>query len=243
MEILHNDLIGLGMYVAYFVAAALLALFVKRFLKMPTEVFRKMLHLVITLSILPLLKLFSAWYIAVLAAFLFVLIIYPILTLVENTTFYKQFAPERSGGEFKKSLLIVQLSFALLIIVFWGALGIDYHFIAVVAVMAWGFGDAAAALVGKSFGRYRILHKWIEGVKTAEGVLAMHFVAGLAIFLTLLIYAGQSWQMSLAIAAFVAPVSAVVELFSNRGMDTLTVPLSVAFLILPLMFILSLFGL
>jgi dolichol kinase len=108
--------------------------------------------------------------------------------------------------------------------------------------MAWGFGDAAAALVGKAFGRNRILHPRIEGAKTYEGTLAMIVVAGLAIFLTLLVYAGQPWKVSLTVAALVAPVSATVELFSNRGMDTLTVPLSVAFLVLHLMSLFSSLG-
>ena len=108
--------------------------------------------------------------------------------------------------------------------------------------MAWGFGDAAAALVGKAFGRRPILHPRIEGKKTVEGTVAMFVVAGLTIFLTLLIYAGQSCRVSLGVALLVAPVSAAVELFSPRGMDTLTVPLSTAFAILPLMSILALLG-
>lgn len=239
---LHNDLIGLGLYIAYFVVAALLALLFKRYIKLPSELFRKMLHLVITMSILPLLKLFSVWYLAVLAAFLLVLIVIPVLTLVEKTTFYKGFAPERAHGEFKSSLVIVQLSFALLITVFWGLLGIDYHYIAVVAVMAWGFGDAAAALVGKAIGRRRIRNRRIEGAKTVEGTHAMLVVAGLAIFFTLLIYAGQPWYVSLTFAALVAPVSTAVELFSSRGMDTLTVPLATAFSLLSLVSLFSSLG-
>jgi len=239
---LHNDLLGLGLYFSYFAFAALLALLINRYLKVPSEMFRKMLHLVITMSILPLLKLFSAWYMAVLAALLLVTIIYPVLALVEKTTFFKRFAPERKGGEFKSSLVSVQLSFALLITVFWGLLGIDYHYIAVVAVMAWGFGDAAAALVGKAIGRRRIQHPRIEGAKSMEGTLAMLVVAGLAIFFTLLIYVGQPWYVSLTFAALVAPVSAAVELFSSRGMDTLTVPLATAFSILSLVSLFSFLG-
>ena len=239
---LHNDLVGLGLFLAYFVAAGLLAVLVKSNLKIPTELFRKMLHIVITLSILPLLKLFSTWYMAVLADLLLVVIMYPVLSLVENTAFYQRFAPERSAGEFKKSLIIIQLSFAILIAVFWGLLGIDYHYIAVVAVMAWGFGDAAAALVGKAFGRRQIIHRWIEGAKTVEGTLAMYIVAGMAICLTLLIYAGQSWPVSIAVAALVAPVCAIIELLSSRGMDTLTVPLTTAFTILSLLSLFSFLG-
>jgi hypothetical protein len=70
----------------------------------------------------------------------------------------------------------------------------------------------------------------------------MFIVAGLAVFLTLLMYAGQPWQVSLAVATLVAPVSATVELFSQRGMDTLNVPISVAFLVLPLVSLFTFLG-
>lgn len=239
---LNNDLIGFGLFLGYFIVAGLPPILLKVYLNMPFEMTRKMYHLVITLSIFPLLKLFSTWYMAVLAAILFVLLIYPILKMVEGSSLYKRVAVERKGGEFRKSLIIVQLSIALLISIFWGLLGIDWQYVAVVAVMAWGFGDAAAALVGKAFGRHRILHPRIEGAKTFEGTLAMFVVTGLTIFFTLLVYAGQSWQVSLAASALVAPVSATVELFSRQGTDTLTVPLSVAFSVLPLMSLFSLLG-
>lgn len=239
---LLNDLIGFGLYIGYFIIAGLPPILLKVYLKTPFELTRKMFHLVITLSIFPLLHLFSEWYVAVLAVFIFVLMIYPLLTLVERSPFYKRIAVERECGEFKRSLIIVQLSMVILITIFWGLLGDDWQYVAVVAVMAWGFGDAAAALVGKAFGRRRILHPRIEGAKTYEGTFAMYVVAGLTIFFTLMVYAGQSWQVSLAVAGLVAPVSATIELFSLRGTDTLTVPLSVAFSVLPLMFLFSFLG-
>ena len=37
--------------------------------------------------------------------------------------------------------------------------------------MAWGFKHAAAALVGKFFGKRTIIHRWVEGVKTQRGWL------------------------------------------------------------------------
>lgn len=239
---LHNDLLGFGLFIGYIVAAGLTAVLIKTFIKLPVEVFRKILHMMVTLSIFPLLQLFSTWYAAVVAALSLVFILYPVLAMLERSSFYQWLAPERQGGEFKYSLIIVQVSFATLISVFWGLLGIEWQYVAVVAVMAWGFGDAAAALVGKAFGRRRIQHRQIKGTKTVEGTLAMFVVAGLAIFCTLLIYAGQSWYVSLTVAALVAPVCAVVELFSYREMDTLTVPLSAAFTILPLMSLFSLLG-
>jgi phytol kinase len=240
--VLHNDLIGLGLYIGFLIVIGLPTLLLKASFNVPFEVMRKMYHLVITLSIFPLVKLFSTWYMAVLAAFMLVLIAYPLLRLVENSSLYKRIAVERQGGEFKRSLIIVQVSIAFMIFVFWGLLGTEWKYVAVVAVMAWGLGDAAAALVGKNFGRRRILHPRIEGTKTMEGTQAMFVTAGLAIFFTFLIYAGQPWQVSLAIALLVAPVCAIVELFSNRGMDTLTVPISTGLAVLLLMSLFSFLG-
>ena len=150
---LHNDLLGVGLYIGFLVVLGLPMVLLKLYFNVPFEVMRKMCHLVITLSIFPLVMLFSTWYMAVLAAFMLVFIAYPLLALVENSSLYKRIAVEREGGEFKRSLIIVQVTIALIIFAFWGLLGTEWKYVAVVAVMAWDFGDAAAALVGKNFGR------------------------------------------------------------------------------------------
>ncbi|NLG70628.1 MAG: phosphatidate cytidylyltransferase [Chloroflexi bacterium] len=234
----HIDLAGLGLYLAYFIVTGAPAVLLKVFFDIPFELIRKIYHFVITLSIFPLVTFFSTWQDAVLAVILFTLIAYPILARLEHAALYRRIAVERKGGEFKSSLLVVQMSMALLLFVFWGLLGEEWKYIAVVAVMAWGFGDAAAALVGKAVGRHRIRNPHIQGPKTYEGTFAMFFISGLAVFLTLLLYAHQPWYVSLAIALLVAPVCAAVELFTNGGMDTLTVPISTGLVVL---FFLSLF--
>jgi phytol kinase len=174
------------------------------------------------------------------------IIAYPVLFICERLPFYSRiFVIDRSkqGGELRKQLAYVQISFAGLIAVFWGILGIRSGYVVAVAVMAWGFGDAAAALVGQAFGRRHVLHRYIEQTKTYEGMTAMMVVAGAAAFFTMLIYGGYSWHMSLLVSMFIAPVCGVVELFSRKGTDTLTVPFSAAVLILPLVNLLSLLGL
>lgn len=232
--LLHN-LAGIGLYFGFLIALGLPVILIKAAVNLPFEVTRKLYHLLIVFSIFPLVKVFSTWYMAVLAVFLLAVLAYPALAWLEKTSLFQRIAVEREGGEFKRSLLIVQGSMALLLFIFWGVLGEAWKPIAIVAVMAWGLGDAAAALVGKALGRRRIRHPRIQGTKTYEGTLAMLLTAGLAIFFTLLIEAQLSWYVSLMIATLVAPVCAVVELFSSRGMDTLTVPLSAAFAILPLL--------
>lgn len=240
---LQDILIGFGLFIGYFIVAGLIPLvLLKKFFKVPSEIIRKMLHIMVAMSIFPLLKFFDTWYTALIAVILMVMFIYPLLALVEKSAWYKRFAVEREGGEFKRSLVVVELAIGTLIFIFWGLLGIEWQYIAVVALMAWGFGDAAAALVGKTYGRRKIQHPRIEGTKTVEGTLAMFVVAGLAIFFTLLIYAGLSWYVSFAVALLAAPICSLVELFSNGGMDTLTVPLSASFVILPLMSLFSFLG-
>lgn len=238
----QSDLLGLGLYLGYFIATGLPAVLLKVFFNVPFELIRKIYHLVMTLSIFPLVTLFSTWHAAVLAIVLFVIIVYPILTWVEHAALYRRIAVERKDGEFKSSLMIVQGSMTLLLLVFWGLLGAEWKYISVVAVMAWGFGDAAAALVGKAIGRRRVRHPRISGTKTYEGTLAMYITAGLAMFFTLLIYASQPWHLSLLVALLVAPVCAIVELFTNRGMDTLTVPISTGLAVLSWMLVFSFWG-
>ena len=203
-----------------------------------------MQHVAYSLSVFILLRLFSTWYMAVAAAFVLVLLAYPALYFLEKTSVYKRLFVDRTdrGGELRKQLLYVQLSFAILILLFWGILGAKWQYMVAVAVMAWGFGDAAAALVGKFLGKRTIIHAWVEGAKTHEGSMAMMLAAFVAVFLTLLFLSELSWYISLLVALVVAPISAVVELFSKRGTDTLTIPLATAAVAFPLVVLFAYLG-
>jgi len=74
--------LGIVLYLGYFGAAALLALAVKALLAPPFEAMRKALHLVMTLSVFPLVHLFDTWHMAVVATGRLVLIGYPALALI-----------------------------------------------------------------------------------------------------------------------------------------------------------------
>lgn len=195
---------------------------------MRSEIVRKTLHIMYVLSILLALRSFSAWYHAALAIASFALVVCPILPFIERFPLYKRILAERRSGEVKTRLVEVTLMSVILIAVFWGWLGSGWKYTIAVAVAAWGFGDAAAALVGKACGRHRIRHRIIEGKKTVEGTLAMYAVSCLAVFVTTMVYAAAPWYHCLAVALLVAPVCAAVELLSRRGVDNITVPFSAA---------------
>ena len=240
-----SDLIGAGILMAYYLGiVVLLPTLLRIRTKVRFEIVRKLQHVGYSLSIFLLLRLFSSWYMAIAAAFLLVVLAYPALWAMEKSAWYQRTFVDRTarGGELRKQLLYAQLSFAALIALFWGLLGTRWQYIVALSVVPWGFGDAAAALVGKAWGRRHVLLRFVDSAKTYEGTLAMILVAGLALFLTLLFYAHQPWHVSLLISILVAPVCGLVELFSRRGTDTLTVPLSTGLAILPLLSLFAVLG-
>ena len=86
---LYNDLIGISLYLGFIIAIGLPVILLKAYGNLPFEITRKLYHIVITLSILHLVKVFSAWYMAVLTAFLLVFIAYPALALLERSSLYR----------------------------------------------------------------------------------------------------------------------------------------------------------
>lgn len=242
---MNSDLVGSLVLLAYYLlVVSILPLLLRYWFHLPKEYVRKIHHIGYSLSIFLLLHLFSSWYIAVGASLLLVILGYPFLFFIERRPFYRKYFVYRpkGKGELRKQLLYVQLSFALLIFIFWGLLGAQWYYVAAVAVMAWGFGDAAAALVGKAVGKRHVIHQYIESAKTYEGTAAMMLVSGIAMFLTLVFYGGLPWLPSLLISSIGGPVCGVVELFSRRGMDTLTVPLSVSAVTFPIIYLFTFLG-
>jgi phytol kinase len=231
-----HPMIGILIYLVYaFVAIFALTLALRTYTRAPLEVVRKAQHLAFAMSVFLLLGLFEHWAAAAGASLTLALLAYPVLAWWERHPSYRRLLTDRDprGGELRRQLLYAQVSFAVLIAVFWGGLGPEWKPLIATAAMIWGFGDAAAALVGKSLGRRRLLHRAIEGAKTIEGTAAMVVAAAIAAFFTLLFYGGAPWWVSLPAALLVASWAGAVELFTRRGLDTLTVPLASAAALVP----------
>ena len=129
---LQNDLLAGAVLIIYYIVGLVpIPLMLKAWSKVPHEVIRKLQHVAYSLSVFILLRLFSTWYMAVAGAFLLVVLAYPALYLLEKTALYKKLFVDRAeiGGELRKQLLYVQLSFAILIFLFWGLLGAKWQYI------------------------------------------------------------------------------------------------------------------
>lgn len=224
---------GFGILIGYFLFSASAALLLRHFVRVPAELFRKLLHMILLCSLIVWVYAFQTWWMASLAALIFVAIVYPLLMLAENLHFYSDLLTERKSGEIKNSLFLVFTMFAVLNSICWGWL--QSRWLVIACVCAWGFGDAAAALVGKKFGKRFLEGKLIEGRKSVEGTLAMFVVSFLAVFLVLILNGPLAWYAVVIIALLTAAASSVVELFTRNGMDTVTCPFAAAAVMLPLL--------
>ncbi|MBQ9327904.1 MAG: TSUP family transporter [Solobacterium sp.] len=194
-----------------------------RFLtSIPSFVFRKLLHLVAVGCFVVMLIYANNWQSAAITSLVIAIVIYPVLHLLEQEHWYAKFFVQKSKGEVIRSLLMVFLMFAGVIVVAWGYF--NQPDIAAYAILMWGIGDAAAALIGVPFGKHKIMLSPINGKKSYEGSIAMFigsFLAGMT--LTLLIHCQLSLSsfVSLLIAGIAGTIT---ELFSPSEWDTVTVP-------------------
>lgn len=97
-------------------------------------------------------------------------------------------------------------------------------FASAAALAVLGFGDPAAGLVGRRWGR-----RPLRGGRTLEGTLAFALFGTLAAFGALLLWHGAApWPALLAVSAAAGVAGAIAEAVSVRVDDNLSVPLGAA---------------
>ncbi|MGD0721006.1 MAG: hypothetical protein ABR970_08155 [Roseiarcus sp.] len=99
----------------------------------------------------------------------------------------------------------------------------------VLPILTLTLSDAAAALVGTTYGRKRFPVE--AGVKSVEGVVAFFVVTWLLAMILLLAMTDAARGSVIALGLLIAAFGALVEADSWRGLDNLFVPLSLHFLL------------
>ena len=216
-------------YLVYLAGWLAVLLTARHFLPIPKELWRKLLHLVAYTSSLFMMFVSRDWLTSAVCCLVFAAVVYPILRYAERWKGYSALFNQRHPGEVKTSLLLLFCTHAALIAVCWGWLGKAY--ITVTAILMWGVGDTAAALIGKHFGRHHVHLPLADSRKTWEGSAAMMVTAFAAGFISMLVTSPLEWYICPAFAAVAAPVAAYVELISQGGNDTVTVPAATAFIL------------
>ncbi len=230
-------LLGFSKLILYFIICATCALAIRRLTPIPGEFHRKILHLILLGSAPIFLYVFDTWQNAALASIVFAAVIYPALSLAEHLKGYSNLLAERDNGEIKRSLIAVFGMFAVVITISWGIIGAKY--LALAVILGWGFGDAAAALVGKKFGKHHLKGKYIDSKKTLEGTAAMFIVSFIAIITVLILSTILPWYGYILIAVITAAVCSAVEMNTKNGFDTITCPAATLAVMLPLLYLLG----
>jgi len=228
---------GVGVVCIYFLIAASAALLCRKFIRIPNELFRKILHFILLLSYIPFAFAFGTWWHSVLFTVVLELLIYPALALAERLPRFSAFVTERKDGEFKQSMLLAFTMLAVCNTVCWGLLGDKY--LGLACMYAWGIGDAFAALIGKRFGKHKITWKYADKHKSVEGSAAMFATSAIAVACVLLAHNHLTLPAYFVIPIAGAGVSTLVELVTKDGRDTVYCPTAAMLVMLPLM---ALFG-
>lgn len=216
----------------YLIPAAATMLIARRFLKIPDELFRKILHFILLGIYFPFLFAFRTWWISAGFAVILIVLLYPVLTLAGRISAFSAFITERKKGEIRSSMILALSVVVVSITVCWGIFGDKMLVLA--CVYAWGVGDAFAALVGKRFGRHRIRLPLADVRKSVEGSAAMFVSSAVTVMVILLLRGGIGGLGCVVISLAAAAATTFVEMCTKGGDDTVTCPAAAMLVILPL---------
>lgn len=225
ITIIVETLKCIGILMAYIVPSVIILLLIYYFLHVKSYIFRKMLHAVAFTCITIMTVTAESWQAAALASVLMAVVIYPLLRLFENESWFGKFFAQKESGEIRKSLLMLFLTFSVVISITWGVF--NRPEIAAASILMWGLGDAAAALVGIPLGKHKVRLKGTDGKKSWEGSLSMlciSFVAGLC---TLFLLSDLSYIQILLLSSLGSISGTATELFTPSKYDTVTVPIAI----------------
>ena len=194
---------------------------VMAFFKMPFENLRKTFHFAFLFFATIWLYAFDDWKTSAVTMFVFMLIAYPILCAFDRIPFLAEHLPQRKKGEFKQSLIAATSMYIVVVIIGWGLM--KNKSLSLAAIYAWGPGDAAAALIGKRYGKHKIGKQKKKSLEGSASMFIMSYVFTTAILAYNNVFTlGQS----LIVSFFTALVTAYVELIVLSGYDTFFCPIA-----------------
>lgn len=203
----------------YILSAIVFAVIFKLLLKPKKELFRKTLHLVVLGFYYIWAFYFTTWQNACFDMLFIILMVLPFLLIIEFLPFMRQIFPSRKQGEFSSSFVLMGLTLITVTYVSWGVFNDRY--LVILSFFAWGFGDAAAALIGKRFGKRKI---GPGHLKTLEGSIAMFCFSLAGTAAALILRGGLNAFQFILVSVFVAAISTFTELYSKKGSDTFSCP-------------------
>jgi len=196
---------------AYIITVIVVSEALRRGLRLPPDVSRKIVHVSVAAWALPTAILFrSPWWAAAC----------PLTFVALNALSYRFRLMDliEEEGKGNPGTIYFPLSFAAVILILWP---LDGRAASVAGLYAMGFGDAAASVIGRRWGRHR--YRVGTDTKSWEGTAAMFGFSFTAILLAVHVLTSAWSPLPALVAALVATAA---EAPARRGTDNLTVPLS-----------------
>ena len=212
-------------FIVPIIVLAIILITIRIFVSIPDFIFRKMLHMVAISMIMVLIVVPSHWWIPEILMGVCALGIVAILLAFEPTEFYKKLFIEKGKHEVLISFLVFFVVVVSLIAFFWGYRGDNHKFYVGIAILSWGLGDASAAIFGHLIGKHKVSGKLIEGTKSIEGSVACFISAMIISLVLLLTLMHVVWWLAIIESLVIGIVVSLAELFTKKGLDTLTCPL------------------
>ena len=224
-ELIVQVLRCLGFLLMYIIPCILVLLPIRFLTKVPSFVFRKLLHIGAFTGVCLMILWAESWQAAAITSGLLSAFLYPILHVAEKQPWFARLFVQKFPGEIKKSMLLLFLMFTAVIAVAWGIF--DHVELAAASILMWGVGDAAAALVGIPFGLHKVRCRFTDGKKSWEGSFAMLFSSFAVGVMVLTLTQKTGWPRALLSAGIGSLIGAATELFSPSEYDTVTVPVMI----------------
>jgi len=222
------EIIGLILsFVFIFTVIGFSALLMRTGLVTPS-VSRKIIHIgVSNWWILAMFTMQNVW-IAAIGPFVFIVLNY--------ASYRLQLLPAMNEAGKGGNLGTVYFPVSLLVLVFFCFGGVFSLAAGAAGILTMGYADGFAALIGEKFGKGGIQFGRFRSLKTPQGTITMYIVS---VFVLLMVYLflGNETQSSgldfttsamLGTAAGLGFFATVVEFFTPKGLDNITVPIFTA---------------
>ena len=217
---IQNDLLGVAVVYIY---VAILLVFTEKILANHPEISRKVLHIMVgnVAFILPIFV--TREIMAFIAAGPFILFTF----LMSPYTPLKSMKGRTSSAGHSMGLVYYSITWTILAYLFF-----DHMVVIAIGIFAMSYGDGLASLIGMKYGRHK--YNITGDEKSFIGTAAMFFFTCITMIIAILYYKfinGYDFPFtvfSFGLLALFAAVGAIVEGFTPKGLDNLTVPFVIA---------------
>jgi len=151
----------------------------------------------------------------------------PISFIIINYISYKRHLIKPMEREGKGSFGTIYFPIALLILVI-ASFTITNVYIGAIGILVLGYGDGLAAVMGLKYGKRKLYRE-----KTVIGSLTM-FITSCVVIGFMMLYL-TSLKQAIWISLVIAIIAMLVELFTPKSLDNLTVPIATSLLAMLLM--------